>query len=566
MKSTAKKWRIILGVIIVLVFSINSILSVVISNIVNTQLEEINNQGKLHITVGKINLNVFVGNLNLKNVSVKSDSLFFDNFKQGNTQKASTSEFMLSDLKIRGFGIYDILVNKKIYARKIIANGLQLNLYKSDKHLNKTISDSNDKKSDSLFIKGINEIDFNSIVFDDFEFRIINAQSADTIFSYKEKECEITGIDLIAHPTIENYFIIDKENLIINFDEQEINTNDGNYKIVLNKIKYEYKTSSLLLANFKMNPTTEKAKLASTYIYNSEVYNFETDIIQLKGFHLDSILRTGIVKLDTVLIENPTIGIYKDQTKPFNLHKRPKFLNQTLKALNQPLHIEKVLIQNGLFSYWEKHEGFNELMTLDITDLNAEISNVTSLKENLTSGSNLTMNIQGKLSKVAPFKLDILMHYNTWNNSFSFKGSVGEANFVHFNPAIFPAAGVKFDDGKLQSMNFTVHGTPAGSNGKMTMLYHNISANFIKEHKKKKTISWIGNTLIVESNPSKRGNLRVAEIEFERVPYKGFGNLLWKSVMSGMVNTINPLGKHEKHKIENEKVSKVKHTKRKHKI
>jgi hypothetical protein len=315
-----------------------------------------------------------------------------------------------------------------------------------------------------------------------------------------------------------------------------------------------------------MKPTIEKAALASTYKYNSEVYEFETDAIQFKGFYIDSILRTGIVKIDTVLIERPIIGIYKDQTKPFDLTKRPQFLNQKLKTLNQPLNIETVLIQNGLFSYWEKHEGFKELMTLDITDLNAKISNVTSLKENLTSGRNLTMSIQGKLSKVAPFNLDILMHYNTWNNSYSFKGFVGEANFVHFNPAIYPAAGVKFDDGKLESMNFTVHGTPAGSNGKMTMLYTNINANFIKEHKKKKTISWIGNSLVADSNPSKRGNLRVAEIEFERVPYKGFGNLLWKSVMSGMVNTISPLGKHEKRKIENQKAAKAKHTKRKHNI
>ena len=35
-------------------------------------------------------------------------------------------------------------------------------------------------------------------------------------------------------------------------------------------------------------------------------------------------------------------------------------------------------------------------------------------------------------------------------------------------------------------------------------------------------------------------------IEFERVPYKGFSNLIWKSVMSGMVNTVSPFGKQKK--------------------
>ena len=142
MKIDTKKWGIVFGIIIILFFSINGILSVVISNIVNTQLDEINSQGKLKVTIGKINFNVFSSNLNLKNVRVKPDSLFFENFKQGHIEKASTSEFVLSDLKVQGFGIYNILVNKEIYARKIIAKGLQLSLYKSDKYLKKKTSDS----------------------------------------------------------------------------------------------------------------------------------------------------------------------------------------------------------------------------------------------------------------------------------------------------------------------------------------------------------------------------------------------------------------------------------------
>lgn len=550
MKFNTKKWKVIVGIIIVLFFSINHILSVVISNIVNTQLAEINKQGKFNVAVDKINLNVFAGNLNLKNVSVKPDSLFFENFRHGNTKKASTSEFVLSDLKIKGFSIYDILVNKEVYANKIVAKGLQLNLYKSDKHIDKKNSDStkNNKKIDSLFIKGINEINFKSIVFDDFEFRIINAQSADTLFSYKEKECEITGIDLMAHPTIENYFEINKEDLTINFEEQEIKTNDGNYKIVLNKIKYDYKTSSLLISNFKMNPTIERGKLASTYTYNTEVFEFETDVIQFKGFHLDSILRTGIVKLDTVLVDRPIFGIYKDQTKPFNLNKRPQFLNQKLKTLKLPLNIEKVLIKNGLFSYWEKHADFKELMTLDISDFNVEISNITSLKDSLTFGDDLKINLKGNVCKVAPLNLDIFMHYTTWNNSYSFTGSVGKANFVNFNEALYPGTGVNFSAGILNSIQFSVHGTPSGSAGKMTMLYDNLEADFATKEKKKKGLSWVANTVLLESNPSKKGKLRVAEIQFERVPYKSFGNLLWKSVMSGMVNTLLPIGKQIKDK------------------
>lgn len=545
-KFSLKKWGIVFAVIVVSVFTINTIIRSLVSNIVATQVEEINKQGKLKVAVGTIQLNIFAGNLTLKNVWVKPDSLYFESFKQGFSDKATATEFILSELKIRGFSSFDLLVKKEVHANKIIAKGLLVNLFKSDKTIKVEKEAEASKKLDSIFIKGINKIDFKSIVFDDFELKISNVQSNDTLFLYNGKQCEISGINLEEHAAVENYFVVNKENIQVNFDKQEIVTKNGDYKIVLNSIKYNFKTSSVLVSNIKMNSTIEKEQLASTYAYNTEVYQFETDAIQLKGFYLDSILRTGIIKIDTILVEHPIIGIYKDQTKPFNVYKRPEFLNQKLKKLQQPLRIEKLIVNNGLLNYREKHKNFNELMTLDISELSAEISNITSLKSDLKSNDKLTINLKGNVCKVAALNLDIFMSYNTWNNAYSFTGSIGNANFTDFNAAIYPGTGINFSAGNLNSMQFTVQGTPIGSTGKMTMLFENLEADFATKEKNKKGLSWIANAVLVDSNPSKKGKLRVAEIEFERVPYKGFGNLLWKSVLSGMVNTILPVGRNKK--------------------
>lgn len=568
MKSKHKKWFFVLGIVIILLFSLNTILDSVVSNMVDTQLEEINKKGEVKVAIEKIKLNVFAGNLNLKNVSITPDSLFFENFKDGKTEKASTSEFVMSELKIKGLGIYDILVNSEVSINHIVVKGVKLNLYKSEEHHTSKKVKTTEKKQekiDSIFIKGINKIDFKSIIIDDFELNIINAKSADTLFAYNEKECEILGVKLDAHAEIEDYFVVNKDNLKVNFKEQEIITADGNNRVVLNNIKYDYKTSSLLISNFSMQPTMDKAKLASTYRYNSEVYQAETKSIQLKGFHLDSILRTGIIKIDTVLVDAPIIGIYKDQTKPFNLNKRPKFLNQKLKASKLPLNIEKVIIQNGTFSYWEKHPNFKELMTVDISNLNVLVSNVTSLKDSLENGNDLVLNVKGNLCNTAPINLDVFMDYNTWNNSYSFTGTIGKAKFTDFNPAIYPAAGIKFSKGTLNSIQFTVHGTPTGSSGKMSMLYENLEADLSNAKKEKKGLSWIANTVLLGSNPSKKGKLRVAEVNFERVPYKGFTNLLWKSVQSGLMNTLLPVGKHKKYDTAERAETQVKHSKKKKK-
>jgi len=61
-----------------------------------------------------------------------------------------------------------------------------------------------------------------------------------------------------------------------------------------------------------------------------------------------------------------------------------------------------------------------------------------------------------------------------------------------------------------------------------------------------KAISWVSNSFIKKSNPSKRGRTVVAEIEFERLKYKFVGNFLWKSIQSGIVNSLVPFGSRKK--------------------
>ena len=61
--------------------------------------------------------------------------------------------------------------------------------------------------------------------------------------------------------------------------------------------------------------------------------------------------------------------------------------------------------------------------------------------------------------------------------------------------------------------------------------------------RKNKLLSWAANTVIHVSNPGKNNKVRIASMEFERVEYKGFGNYVWKTLLSGIMNTILPTGK-----------------------
>jgi hypothetical protein len=82
----------------------------------------------------------------------------------------------------------------------------------------------------------------------------------------------------------------------------------------------------------------------------------------------------------------------------------------------------------------------------------------------------------------------------------------------------------------------------------MTMVYSGLTAEALKKNEKDKGkfMSFLANTVVFSSNPNKREKLRVAQMGFERVNYKGFGNFVWKTLQTGIVNTVLPTGKSEK--------------------
>lgn len=546
MSSRIRLWSIVIAVFIVIILIFNFSLSTVATNIVQNQVEKINSSGRIFLKVEKVKLDLVGSKVVLRGITFKPSDSFFNKFKLGNTYKSTVGKLQLEELKIQGIHIIKFLFSDEIITEKISVDGLDLELYKSNKFLkNKGVK----KKFvfDSLFISGINNVDLGRFEVDKFRFKLIDAQSSDTLFKYREDEFIIRGVGLKPLQNSPNYFKFHKDNLKVTFKEQKIELNSG-YNIHLGNVNYVFQEKKISIADIQFKPKESKEQLAASYKYNSDVFSAKANGLAVFGIHIDSIVKTGIIDLDSLVVNQLNINIYKDQTKPFNLNKRPLFLNEKLKSIKHPLNIKKVAVKNSFFLYQEKHTGTENLMTISIADLNAKINNITSYKDSASLEKELTINLTGKLNKIAPLNLDILMPYSSSTNSFSFSGQVGSANFKDFNSAIYPALGAKIEQGALQSVKFKAYGNPQGTKGNMTMLYSGVKADFFKSKEDKKgekniAVSWLTNTVVATQNPTLKGKVKVALIEFKRVPYKGFGNLIWKSFMSGMMNTMIPFGK-----------------------
>ncbi len=562
-KGNKKRWialGTIIVIIVVVVFSFNLILGSIARRFIDNQLETINSTSNKKTSIGKIHFNIWRRTLTLKNIRVVPDSSMFDKLKQGKLDRVSIMKINIPVLEFRKLGIRRILAQQNLSLDKILVHGIEFTVYQNegDKEIKEGEVDEPAISLDSIQIKKLNGINLSNVEFELFSYTTINVKTSDTIFSFHGNNFEIRGLELAKTDSSGDFFRVNTKNLSLTMQQQKIDLRNANYFVSLGELNLLFSDSLITAGDFMIKPTRDKYKLGASYKYTKEVIGVEIKSINFFGYKFGKAFRKGVIDIDSILIDGMKIDIYKDRTKPFDTSKRPLFIQQQLKTLGQPLHIKNVRVSNGSFTFALRPEGKEKLMKVDISNINADVDFVTSVSDSLQLCKELQVNLNGILMGASTVSLHVNMPYNSPVDTFYFSGELGSGNFKKFNQALYPVTGIKFNAGRLNSLKFHANASPKAANGTMTMLYENLEAEIPKKdnNKKNKFLSFTANTVLRTSNPSKSGKTRVALAKTERVEYKGFGNLLWKTVQSGLINTILPTGKTHKEEAQYENYEK----------
>lgn len=531
----------------ILGLSLNFIISSIANKTIDSQLQDINKNSGIAISVGKLKINVFSSTFIIKDVEIKPDSASIVLFNSGKFNKPSQRELFISDIRVRGYNIFKLLLDKELEINKILIKDVSF-LIRQTKHYIKEPQLESVKSiaiSDSINIPILKNGKLGKIDLNNFKFNIVNIDKKDTVFKYSSEHLDIEGIEVRQENIDYEYSKLNTNNLIIRMSNQNIDLRNESYLISFSSFIYSNSDSTLELRDFAYEPKVDMKKLAASYKYDKETYNIQAKALEVHGIKLGKYINEGLIAADEMVFESPHIKIFKDKNNPPDYDKKPLFPQQGLKALEQDINIDNIFIKDGYFSYSELSPKSVLPVFVDMTDLYAKIQGVTSVDDSINSRKKLWIDVKAKLNGIAAMSLQIMMPYNSSVDTFYFTGGLGKTNLVPFNKALYPATGIKFKSGDLESLTFSVKASPLASKGQMVMLYDNLEAEITKANADEtdKTLSWLANLVLPSSNPSKRGRVKTAEIEFERISYRGFGNLLWKSVQSGLVNTISPVGK-----------------------
>jgi len=326
-------------------------------------------------------------------------------------------------------------------------------------------------------------------------------------------------------------------NYTTRIEDWKLVTADSTYLIGAQLVELSRNEKAVHITDVAMKPTRSHDEFNRLHKYQKELYSISVKKVDLLNISFDSLRFYKTILIGNVNLDSADVLIYRDKTKDVDLKRFPGFPGQQLNSVGIPLTIKELKIATSTLEYQEKKVD-GDLASVKISGLNLNAKNIS----NQLPGSTLMVKGNGYLENKIPFNLALSFSYT--KPEFSFEGAIKPFEFKDLNRVIEAFAPTSVKTGFVDAINFSGNGYPREASGDMEFLYHDLGLIIdVKKYSKFKNslISFAANNYLNSSNPASNDKAaRKVKFVVERDRNRGFMNLVVKSIVAGVQETMLP--------------------------
>jgi hypothetical protein len=315
----------------------------------------------------------------------------------------------------------------------------------------------------------------------------------------------------------------------------DIQTADSISHLSMGSFNLSCKEKSIKLNNVAFKPNISQAAMQKRFTYQNSQFSGTVGTMNLLGVNFDSLIYSGKIFIDEIVLDKISAFIFKDTRKPIDKNRFPEYLGQQIKAIPIPLLIKGLKATNvNLVNTEQKADGSYGKANINRATLN--VKNITSLP----SGKMLTLNADAYIENKAHASLSLSFSY--LEPQFSINGTVKRFNLPDLNRLLTSYTPASIKKGTVDEITFSGTAYRTYVTGTMKFLYHDLDIDLeLPEQAKWKSsvLAFAANTYLNASNPAST-NLpaRVVQFRAEREMNKGFFNMVIKSILAGLKETM----------------------------
>lgn len=332
----------------------------------------------------------------------------------------------------------------------------------------------------------------------------------------------------------------------------DIQTSDSTFHVTMKSFDLSYEDKSIKLKEVSFKPNVSHAVLQRKYKYQHTEFSGSVGKLEINQINFDSLIYVQKLFIEEIELEHVKAAIFKDKTKPMDSTRRPVYLGQTVSGISLPLLIKQVRATNVHLENTERKPD-STYAKVNITKAKLEVKNIT----NLSSKDGLVMKADAYINGKAHFKAALTFSYQ--KPQFTFEGEVKKFDLPDLNALIQAYTPAKINKGISDEITFSGVAEQTKASGTMKFLYHDLEVDLeLQEQAKWKSsvLAFAANTALNSSNPVSP-DLPPREVKFqiERDMTKGFVNVIIKSILNGLKETMIMNKENRKEHKENKKKS-----------
>jgi len=345
------------------------------------------------------------------------------------------------------------------------------------------------------------------------------------------------NVDSFAIQQRSDTVIFQVGNYTTRIQDWKLVTADSTYLIGAQLVELSQREKAVHITDAVLKPTVSHEEFNQQNKYQKELYSITVKKVDLLDIAFSRLQSDRAVFIGQLNLDSADVLIYRDKTKEVDMKRFPEFPGQQLNSIGIPLTILQLKITASALEYQEKKVD-GDLASVKISGLNVKAQNIS----NRLPGSTLTVKADGHIENKIPFNLALAFSYT--KPEFSFKGAIKPFELKDLNRVIEAFAPTSVKTGFVDAINFSGNGYPRESSGDMEFLYHELELIVdVKKYSKFKNsmISFAANNYLNSSNPASTDKAaRIVKFNVVRDRNKGFMNLVIKSVVSGLQETMVP--------------------------
>lgn len=547
-----KKWfkRLVLplSVLLVLTLIIALVINIYFSPMLSNQLKKTVfklSNGLYQVDFERSNLHILSGRIVIDHLTLKPNDAVFNRLKRAGKAPNNLYTLSVDRIVFKHIHPFKLYFKHEFDVDEIAISQPYVQVVYQE--LQKHDLPGSDKKTFYQQIAGtLKSVHVARILFDHISLRY-QEEIGHQIRIRHLKEINLQGTDLLidsASQYDKSRFNFCKDITAV-FNHYKGQTQNGLYQYQTNSITFSSSKSNIKMVDAVFMPLKTVSDIAGKQNLQRRKFKLETDSIRIDHFDYRAFIGYRKLIASDITIFGKQIDIFYDHTlprKPMNAAKSGLFF--MLKKVHRDIAVKSVHFKDIDVIYSEISAKTKLRGVIPFEKLNGSVHNIITGNDTLHVSRKLTADLTANLMGYG--KLDVSLEFDLADsaNVLHYKGTLGQMNLVNLNPATKPLGLIQFTNGIVTNLSFDMQANAGKATGRVTFLYHDLNMVLMKEDEKNALrrmsfISILANAFVlIRDNPRFNDSARVANVVFERPENTSYLGLIWRSVYSGIKESI----------------------------